>query len=147
MPSRASTSLLHYRITVRDDKSLSMCQCPHGLVPHCYGRRSYYEIIWRKSVSMPSRAYTSLLLEKTGFLGGKTLQVSMPSRAYTSLLPHITRMSLISTNQCQCPLGLIPHCYGLDGEGAMFAFNGRVNALTGLYLIATFVPTLATKER
>ena len=37
-------------------------------------------------MSMPSRAYTSLLLEKTGFLGGKTLQVSMPSRAYTSLL-------------------------------------------------------------
>ena len=43
------------------------------------------EICYQASVSMPSRAYTSLLLEFVGTDHGD-IHVSMPSRAYTSLL-------------------------------------------------------------
>ena len=59
MPSRASTSLLLPLNRVMKAKE-RMCQCPHGLVPHCYGAtgRVYYVVF---SVSMPSRASTSLL--------------------------------------------------------------------------------------
>ena len=91
-----------------------------------------------RSVSMPSRAYTSFLQSRCDqkyVLPGH--RVSMPSRAYTSFL-HIrlfmivwqrrmgvnalSGLYLISTwcnntnricsiNKCQCPLGLIPHFY------------------------------------
>ena len=38
--------------------------------------------------------------------------VSMPSRAYTSLLQLCRRTSKkYNDKMCQCPLGLIPHCY------------------------------------
>ena len=61
------------------------CQCPHGLVPHCYNEEGY------KSnhillVSMPSRASTSLLLIALRILLSSPAVVSMPSRASTSLL-------------------------------------------------------------
>ena len=88
-----------------------MCQCPHGLVPHCYGRRSYYEIIWRKSVSMPSRASTSLLQRKRVAILTREICVSMPSRASTSLLLEEKGRYIDPRDMCQCPHGLVPHCY------------------------------------
>ena len=94
--------------------------------------------------------------------------VSMPSQAYTSFLPFaiwfrmwlpcrsvnaLSGLYLISTsynmarNQkspavCQCPLGLIPHFYesgvNIDPEE-----DGKsVNALSGLYLISTWMTSL-----
>ena len=41
---------------------MAACQCPHGLIPHCYFaalRKAY--TVTHPLVSMPSRAYTSLL--------------------------------------------------------------------------------------
>ena len=69
MTSRASTSLLresHIQMCLTSKR----CQCPHGLVPHCYRRQS---ICSRSEirVSMPSRASTSLLqypLKNLGFM-------------------------------------------------------------------------------
>ena len=86
MPSRADTSFLHGYIRT-------------GL-------------LGKHTVSMPSRADTSFLLEYR--VGSKLLTrnyVSMPSRADTSFLPLFRIMSAIRTQECQCPLGLIPHFY------------------------------------
>ena len=85
MPSRASTSLLREQYSVSLEESM-VCQCPLGLVPHCY---VYYTL------------FTSVLRI-----------VSMPSRASTSLL-RISRCvsHRRDANWCQCPLGLVPHCY------------------------------------
>ena len=87
MPSRASTSLLLWKLEVSSALRRAQCQCPHGLVPHCYQVKiliRFLSLIW---VSMPSRASTSLLPSvskkvKESFIYG----VSMPSRASTSLL-------------------------------------------------------------
>ena len=44
--------------------------------------------------------------------------VSMPSRASTSLLLICREVALRRTVLCQCPLGLVPHCYyGLQIKG------------------------------
>ena len=61
MPSRASTSLLHMYHGSKEVWEAPMCQCPHGLVPHCYSKPPYLNEEGYKSVSMPSRASTSLL--------------------------------------------------------------------------------------
>ena len=86
MPSRASTSLLRSYCKSYSIHGIATCQCPLGLVPHCYGATSrvYYEIF--SAVSMPSRASTSLLREQYS-------------------------VSLEESMVCQCPLGLIPHFY------------------------------------
>ena len=39
---------------------------------------------------------------------------------------------------CQCPLGLIPHCYDELARAFVETFEFRVNALSGLYLIVTY---------
>ena len=39
------------------------------------------------------------------------VEVSMPSRASTSLLQKYARRACIPQRGCQCPLGLVPHCY------------------------------------
>ena len=160
MPSRAYTSLLRmikiatikeltlgvnalsglYLIVTKLRKKLIIgfvrCQCPLGLIPHCYP--DVNDVMnFILNVSMPSRAYTSLLqrLRRNRsscksysvnalsglylivthlFLFGKLRyksRVSMPSRAYTSLLRRGSFTDLISLLRCQCPLGLIPHCY------------------------------------
>ena len=38
-----------------------LCQCPLGLIPHCYELNSDLKDMTEFDVSMPSRAYTSLL--------------------------------------------------------------------------------------
>ena len=87
-----------------------MCQCPLGLIPHFYRKENFMKRFYefcvnalsglylistansRSSqsrihlVSMPSRAYTSFLLEKKMNTVLDSWNVSMPSRAYTSFL-------------------------------------------------------------
>ena len=60
MPSRASTSLLQKGDLTGIDPILA-CQCPHGLVPHCYKVLMKTAAEQYEDVSMPSRASTSLL--------------------------------------------------------------------------------------
>ena len=64
--------------------------------------------------------------------------VSMPSRAYTSFL---RRKWIVCSGTgfgwCQCPLGLIPHFYGVDKGNTDHEEFFCVNALSGLYLIST----------
>ena len=111
MPSRAYTSFL--------------------LEDHDDNLRAYTK------VSMPSRAYTS-------FLHGRPLPkwairpfVSMPSRAYTSFL-HPREWNLLAMpEECQCPLGLIPHFYMIICLNIGCMLKQCVNALSGLYLIST----------
>ena len=88
MPSRASTSLLlvnYWYLGV----VASVCQCPHGLVPHCYPTEMSLEVEVLRGVSMPSRASTSLLRYTRGYNNG------------------------CSNTMCQCPHGLVPHCYNI----------------------------------
>ena len=61
---------------------------------------------------MPSRANASLLQLLERFYSNGVKQVSMPSRANASLL--LSGAGCIHAQayiQCQCPLGLMPHCY------------------------------------
>ena len=116
MPSRASTSLLRATVLCQSSWGYT-CQCPLGLVPHCYVRSAVVHSVNKDGVSMPSRASTSLLL----FRSVKDLRVinsyvSMPSRASTSLLPAILGNIGRMTSLCQCPLGLVPHCYSTPSK-------------------------------
>ena len=110
MPSRASTSLLP--ASIRQLLLLWLrCQCPHGLVPHCYEDKHLYALINLvcqcphglvphcytmsgdvsaefNNVSMPSRASTSLLQIRLEAKRWRLQAVSMPSRASTSLLQY-----------------------------------------------------------
>ena len=94
--------------------STKLCQCPLGLVPHCYdGSSTWVDAKRRTMVSMPSRASTSLLPSDNPSWDKKDYFVSMPSRASTSLLPGWIDTDLHLCPMCQCPLGLVPHCYTL----------------------------------
>ena len=62
-------------------------------------------------VSMPSRASTSLLRRDLVHPSSKVLLVSMPSRASTSLLLRKRDLFQKWGFGCQCPHGLVPHCY------------------------------------
>ena len=42
------------------------------------------------------------------------MKVSMPSRAYTSFLLPYQCFYIQFQSECQCPLGLIPHFYGVE---------------------------------
>ena len=113
-------------------------------------------------VSMPSRAYTSFLLE----LVNVNITVTGMCQCPLGLIPHFYPKSLlcrfdIYNFSCQCPLGLIPHFYlkcSALRYAAQFSVSmpsraytsflqedGRplpkwtisVNALSGLYLIST----------
>ena len=107
MPSRASTSLLHEMIYENSLAVKSKCQCPHGLVPHCYK-----------------------VLMKTA--AEQYEDVSMPSRASTSLLQGNRNTRNESLFGCQCPHGLVPHCYDdwnkcLDGYINLVSMPSRAS--------------------
>ena len=88
-----------------------MCQCPHGLQPHCY---PYWTNVNNLIVNGVN-ALTGFNLIATTLRGSSEsfyIIVSMPSRASTSLLHHF------------------------DNYGDMTVLYG-VNALTGFNLIAT----------
>ena len=104
---------------------------------------------------MPSRASTSLLPDTKVSAEQTGPSVSMPSRASTSLLHDIALAQWLCENMCQCPHGLVPHCYagydtamavvyvtcqcphGLvphcycDKRDMLDELSQRVNALTG----------------
>ena len=157
-----------------------MCQCPHGLMPHCY-RSNFRTWNYHWNVSMPSRANASLLrriyerritesikvsmpsranaslLHRCYITGWYRYQrVSMPSRANASLLPitrELTSQSQVSVSMpsranasllrkrltitictaslCQCPHGLMPHCYMMMPILILLPRSHSVNALTG----------------
>ena len=105
MPSRASTSLLLLpSLTSEKDRKLR-CQCPHGLVPHCYYRDGYYVV-------------------------GNAGECQCPH----GLVPHCytveKRMQSILNSWCQCPHGLVPHCYPRSFM-ILHVKIQSVNALTG----------------
>ena len=84
MPSRANASLL--LVTPEDmPMVVTTCQCPLGLMPHCYSRGEMIPMDLFV-VSMPSRANASLLPYLITPDGGNWVSVSMPSRANASLL-------------------------------------------------------------
>ena len=136
MPSRAYTSLLHGMPVERLGKGAYCVNALTGL----------YLIATRMT-------FSELCI--TGTI------VSMPSRAYTSLLRQYCMHLMTTSLQCQCPHGLIPHCYIVNSSKTIddlyeVSMPSRaytsllpgylpmvpdeqysVNALTGLYLIAT----------
>ena len=61
MPSRANASLLLQHRSYCEAAEYEACQCPHGLMPHCYD--AFLASVARNLivVSMPSRANASLL--------------------------------------------------------------------------------------
>ena len=63
MPSRANASLLRGEM-IPMDLFVEVCQCPHGLMPHCYRSNYVKESFKECHVSMPSRANASLLQER-----------------------------------------------------------------------------------
>ena len=138
-----------------------VCQCPLGLIPHCYFLR-FYKICW---VFIRVNALSGLYLIVTDGIPrlyrSWSGSVSMPSRAYTSLLPVVNghhhrwkrRVNALSglyliVTLCGSAVnsGLWGCVNALSGlylivteQGANQCFNkvGRVNALSGLYLIVT----------
>ena len=90
-----------------------------------------------ETVSMPSRAYTSFLLQKGEDSKPKH---SEGCQCPLGLIPHFYAIIANTVNPmtavCQCPLGLIPHFYW-SWPVQSSCSNLRVNALSGLYLIST----------
>ena len=109
MPSRASTSLL-LATQSTENCAAYRCQCPHGLMPHCY----VYEI------SVFSHSITGV-----NALTGLCLIVTWVKENGTAV-----------SELCQCPHGLMPHCY-VERVVYIDSSFGGVNALTGLCLIVT----------
>ena len=96
------------------------CQCPLGLLPHFYYHVPEDNNLFG-SVSMPSRAVTSFLLDTVSTYEKNKYGVSMPSRAVTSFL-----------------LVCIADRYWNSGMG--------VNALSGCYLISTCMYVKSTAQ-
>ena len=90
-----------------------MCQCPHGLIPHCY-------------------------LNRVCECGIGPLGVNALTGLYLIATWHNNENNDLEEVLCQCPHGLIPHCYEAESNSLMTGSGGGVNALTGLYLIATY---------
>ena len=95
---------------------LTLCQCPLGLIPHCYS-----VIYWSltrdvKCVNALSGLYLIVTLMIRWYQQRTRKDVSMPSRAYTSLLPYGNIIDIPFPMVCQCPLGLIPHCYSTPSK-------------------------------
>ena len=63
MPSRAYASFLQYLCCFISGTLAGKCQCPLGLMPHFYENRVHIMPDYAYTVSMPSRAYASFLLD------------------------------------------------------------------------------------
>ena len=90
MPSRACTSLLRGK---------------HLLHISCYDK-----------VSMPSRACTSLLLRMTWREENTKKSVNALSGLYLIATVKFLDFHDLDNVRCQCPLGLVPHCYCEKGK-------------------------------
>ncbi len=91
-----------------------------------------------RSVSMPSRAYTSFLHTDIEIVESNNADtVSMPSRAYTSFLPELAMRRYNVANKVSMPsrayTSFLQNSYFKSGESVFVCFN----ALSGLYLIST----------
>ena len=160
MPSRASTSLLPQSLSSlrlgEDDVNaltglyliVTQCVLPH-YVRHiaCVNALSGLYLIVTvmlppissvnvHRVSMPSRAYTSLLRDAWKSKSKYEDEVSMPSRAYTSLLPFVNYSNHNSTRCVNALSGLYLIVTKKDIQELAEKSVG-VNALSGLYLIVT----------
>ena len=114
-------------------------------------------------VSMPSRAYTSFLQSRRcNRIRTCEKGVNALSGLYLISTPKAVVKTVID-KMCQCPLGLIPHFYFAKasihrlqisvsmpsraytsflhqkGRVEKYAINVSVNALSGLYLISTYL--------
>ena len=135
MPSRAYTSFLPYE---RVSKQLyrCTCQCPLGLIPHFYHMNAYpsnYIVVRVNALSglylISTNVYDYIAV--THYIEG----VNALSGLYLiSTKKELDNMSTI--DECQCPLGLIPHFYR-DNNDEYDPAGPCVNALSGLYLIST----------
>ena len=85
MPSRASTSLLLDITAILGNIGRMTCQCPHGLVPHCYSQILPISEIKYILCQCP-HGLVPHCYEGGYYYAGNQLGVSMPSRASTSLL-------------------------------------------------------------
>ena len=65
-----------------------LCQCPLGLVPHCYGN-----------------------LESSLQQHGTTEMCQCPLGLVPHCYPDGSIFNELRSRECQCPLGLVPHCY------------------------------------
>ena len=124
---------------VTGKEEMEMCQCPLGLMPHCYDRGAVIARVEAETVSMPSRAVTSflpwdrvtaerskqhrvnallgcyLISTYTGVQQGDARTpcgVNALSGCYLISTEYSQRWSRILRSVCQCPLGLLPHFYG-----------------------------------
>ena len=95
MPSRAYTSFLPLEWVKLYAPAIA-CQCPHGLMPHFY-------------------------LKRSDFLKRFLIVCQCP----LGLVPHFYRKSFAdndpSTIICQCPHGLVPHFYYMDPDYPAFS--------------------------
>ena len=110
MPSRASTSLLQ----INENKCpmlYNKCQCPLGLVPHCYRIRRTWELFQEPGCQCPLGLVPHCYQLAAAGLTKEGMFVSMPSRAVTSFLLQTQTRLLKVLWMCQCPLGLLPHFY------------------------------------
>ena len=120
MPLRAYASLLLISAYL-DMCTPAECQCPCGLVP-------------------PGTLIQPPFLSPRLFPSGKLIcvdgmhrLVSMPLRACTSLLRYTPfTLEIRAMAACQCPCGLVLHCYTLYRTIFDKAGFGGVNALAGL---------------
>ena len=82
-----------------------------------------------KRVSMPSRASTSLLHFNEIYF----IKLPDACQCPLGLVPHCYATVDRYVRQylsCQCPLGLVPHCY-FEIDGVSTWVNASVNALSG----------------
>ena len=94
------------------------CQCPLGLIPHCYRVKENQAFMTEKCVNALSGLYLIVTEAESHFSSFQKF-VSMPSRAYTSLLPEAFLDEGRGDAACQCPLGLIPHYYSMFCRGCI----------------------------
>ena len=107
---------------VTGKEEMEMCQCPLGLMPHCYDRGAVIARVEAETVSMPSRAVTSFLpWDRVTAERSKQHRVNALSGCY-----------LISTGNCRC--GFERH-------------NESVNALSGCYLISTMEAVRGSRQQ
>ena len=129
MPSRAYTSLLPKREeTFRTD--LIRVNALTGLYLIATSSPYYTYSNQRRCVNALTGLY--LIATKSSLQRSHPRNlVSMPSRAYTSLLPLSVSVEIHCMIRCQCPHGLVPHFYAKDGDVDSLNTLFGVNALTG----------------
>ena len=100
-------------------------------------RWKWRSIRYHQWVSMPSRAYTSFLQEKIKTFMALLDGVSMPSRAYTSFLRRCEYFKDFGGCYVSMPSRAYISFLHIENFALLKNEEARVNALSGLYLIST----------